>query len=58
MGIDDSRTPIVTAPVDLILSSVTLAAKAKEVPENTAIDAKTVRKMNLGGLIFIHIPLK
>jgi hypothetical protein len=27
MGIDDSRTPIVTAPVDLILSRVGLAAK-------------------------------
>jgi hypothetical protein len=26
MGIDDSRTPIVTAPVDLILSKVGLAA--------------------------------
>ena len=28
MGIDDSRTPMVTAPVDLILSKVALEAIA------------------------------
>jgi hypothetical protein len=34
MGIDDSRTPIVTAPVDLILSRVGLAANEGKERDN------------------------
>jgi hypothetical protein len=55
---DDSRTPIVTAPEDLILSSVALAAKTVLVPVKATSKVNTSEEIEAGLFIFIWVLLK